>query len=80
MTSRDLFQALLRFMGVWLLYYGISGLFGGLYFCFQVGLSAEIVGEYLARVTPQILIGLYLFSGAGWVVRHCYGTPEAAAD
>ena len=80
MTSRELFQVLLRFMGVWLLYRGAYSLFTMLYYMVQSGFSSEIVGDLLAQATPQLLLGLYLLSGAGWLVRHCYGASDAKTD
>ena len=76
MKPRDLFQVLLRVLGVWFLFYGFKSLAYGIYYAFMLDFSAGIVGEYLLRALPEILFGLYLFSGAKRLVRFCYGEGE----
>ena len=56
-------------LGVWFLYYGFKSLVYGIYYASLVDLSANIVGEYLLQALPEILFGLYLFSGAKMLVR-----------
>ena len=72
MNPRDLFQVLLRVLGVWFLFYGVKNLVYGIYYAYRMGLAAERAGEYLFPAWPEILIGLYLVSGAKWLVRFCY--------
>ena len=76
MKSRDLFQVMLRVLGVWFLFYGFKSVVYGIYYTSLVDLSASIVGDYLLRALPEILIGLYLFSGAKLLVKFCYGEGE----
>lgn len=76
MKPRDLFQVLLRVLGVWFLFYGFKSLAYGIYYASLVDFSARIVGEYLIQALPEILFGLYLFSGAKRLVRWCFEEGE----
>ena len=78
MNPRDIFQVLLRVLGVWLLFLGVRGLCGSVYYTIKVGFTADIVGDFLVSAMPSILVGLYLLSGANWLVRRCYGASDVS--
>ena len=79
MTGRDLFGALARAMGLWLLIVGIRHLSAAVYYGWTAGFSAGVVGEYLVRATPEFLIGLFLLAKASSVARLCYRDTAAAS-
>ena len=80
MNPRDLFEMLVKLLGLWLIVAGIQHLAWSLYISLMAGFSASSVGDSLIQATPQFLIGLFLFAGAGSIVRLAYPSGAAAAS
>lgn len=80
MTGKDTFGALVRAIGLWLLILAIRHLSAAAYYGWKVGLSADVVGEYLYAATPDFLIGLFLIAKASSIARFCYRNEPVAPD
>ena len=80
MTGRDIFGALVRAIGLWLLIVATRHLSAAAYYWWKVGLSADVVGEYLLGTTPDFLIGLFLLAKASSIARFCYRNEAVAPD
>ena len=80
MNPRDLFDVLVKLSGLWLVVMGIQHLAWSLYHSLMAGFSASAVGDSLIEATPEFLLGLFLFAGAGSIVRLAYPGRVAAAS
>ena len=78
MSPPDLFGVLTRVLGLWLVFLGIRSSCSGAYYVFQVGFSGDIVGQFLATAVPEILVGLYLLTGARALARRCFVATPAS--